>query len=133
MGGRRSDAKASGSRGLIALYLDEDSEDRELAAALRRAKVEVLTTAEAGNRGADDPTQLAFAAGHDMAIVTANAKDFRPLHAEWLNENRAHAGIIIRVQGLTLREEIRRLTLLATSRSLEEMRGEVEFLSRWAR
>jgi hypothetical protein len=118
---------------LIALYLDEDSEDRELAAALRRAGIKVLTTAEAGNRRLDDPAQLAFAADRGMAIVTANAKDFRPLHAEWLNAERIHAGIIIRFQGITLREEIRRLTLLATTRSPEEMRGAVEFLSGWAR
>ena len=116
---------------MISLYLDEDSESQDLAAALRRAGLTVLRTSDAGNQGKSDPLQLSFATSIGYCIVTANAKDYRPLHREWAEAGMIHSGVVIRFQRVGLREEIRRLTRLATSLTGEDMAGQVHFLSQW--
>jgi predicted nuclease of predicted toxin-antitoxin system len=76
------------------LYLDEDV-PVAIAAALRRAKVDVLTAADAGNKETSDMAQLAFAAQAGRCIVTRNVKDFVALAHQAVQQQRPHAGIIL--------------------------------------
>lgn len=78
------------------LYLDEDSSQRRLIAALRESGIDVLTAVEVGTSGATDADHLKFAADSGRVIVTANRGDFARLHGEWASIGRTHGGIIIR-------------------------------------
>jgi predicted nuclease of predicted toxin-antitoxin system len=130
MDGRRGRAKALNVR-LIRWYLDKDSESHSLADGLRRAGYTVFRTGDVGNARAPDPVQLEYATVNNLAIVTANSKDYLLLHAQWLTEGREHAGIAIRVQGLGIGEDLRRLLRLGGEITSEQMCGSVQFLSRW--
>ena len=90
------------------LYLDEDV-PMAIATALRRAKVDVLTTEEAGNRQASDAEQLAFAAKHGRSMVTRNVKDFVELAERAVHQQRPHAGIVL-ISSAYRGNEIRRIT-----------------------
>ena len=45
----------------VRLYVDEDAEEYAVVQGLRARGVDLLTTSEAGQCGASDPDQLAFA------------------------------------------------------------------------
>ncbi len=89
------------------LYLDEDV-PIAVAEALRRHKMDVLTTGEAGNQHASDRAQLEYATEQARCIVTRNARDFMELAAEALQQQRPHAGIIL-ISGTYRGNEIRRI------------------------
>ncbi len=76
------------------LYLDEDV-PVAIAEALRRAKIDVLTTEEAGNKQSSDTAQLAFAAAAGRCIVTRNVREFVELAHHAVQQQRPHAGIIL--------------------------------------
>jgi predicted nuclease of predicted toxin-antitoxin system len=89
-------------------YLDEDV-PVAIAKALRRKKVDVLTTAEAGNAHYSDRAQLDYAAKTGRCIVTRNVAHFVDLAEQAIQHQRPHAGILLvssRYQG----NEIRRIT-----------------------
>ncbi len=90
------------------LYLDEDV-PVAIAVALRRGKVDVVTTGEAGNRQASDAEQLAFAAEAGRCIVTRNVKDFVELAHQAVQQQRPHAGIIL-ISSAYRGTETRRIT-----------------------
>jgi predicted nuclease of predicted toxin-antitoxin system len=90
------------------LYLDEDV-PVAVAEAVRRHKVDVVTTREAGNEHASDRAQLAFATEEGRCILTRNIRDFTELAAETLQQQRPHAGIIL-ISGAYRGNEIRRIT-----------------------
>lgn len=90
------------------LYLDEDV-PAAIADALRRQKVDVLTTQEAGNAQAPDAAQLQFATAARRCIVTRNVKHFSQLAQRAVCEQRPHAGIILISAGYQ-GNEIRRIT-----------------------
>lgn len=84
----------------------------------------MTTTVEAGLVGADDQTQLAFAAASGRVLVTHDA-DFLRLDAEGV----AHAGIVYCPQGeLPAGEVQRRLALIHDLLTPQEMAGRIEFL-----
>jgi predicted nuclease of predicted toxin-antitoxin system len=89
------------------LYLDEDV-PAAVAVALRRRKVDVLTTQEAGNGQAPDAAQLQFAAAARRCIVTRNIKHFSQLAQRAVHEQRPHAGIIL-ISAAYQGNEIRRI------------------------
>jgi predicted nuclease of predicted toxin-antitoxin system len=89
------------------LYLDEDV-PTAVAEALRRHKVDVVTTREAGNEHASDRAQLAFATAQARCIVTRNVRDFTELAAEALQRQGPHAGIIL-ISSSYRGNEIRRI------------------------
>ena len=90
------------------LYLDEDV-PVAIAEALRRAKVDVLTTEEAGNKQSSDTAQLAFAAKAGRCVVTRNVKEFVELAQRAVQQQRPHAGIIL-ISSAYRGNEIRRIT-----------------------
>ena len=59
----------------IRLYADEDI-DADAVQQLRDVGVNVITTAEASNRGKDDRAQAAFARQQKRVLLTRNAKHF---------------------------------------------------------
>lgn len=77
------------------LYIDEDSCDVRLIAALRRAGFDVVTADEAGTRGWSDREQLEFAASLGRVILSANVGDFAGLQRSWGRMHRHHFGIVI--------------------------------------
>jgi len=84
----------------------------------------VTTTVEAGLVGADDRTQLAFAAASGRALVTHDA-DFLRLDAEGVT----HAGIVYCRQGELPAGEVQRgLALIHDLLTPQEMVGRIEFL-----
>ena len=115
------------------LYLDEDSMDRALVAALRARGVDVLTALEAGMIERDDAEHLAFSTSQDRVLLTCNTGDFCQLHQEWLSSGRPHAGIVcIPQQGLSIGPRLRHLLRLLSMVSADEMRNRLEFLSNWS-
>ena len=78
----------------FALYLDENI-DSLLAQMLQRLGHDVLTTQQAGQRGASDNDQIAFAAGTLRAIVTYDRRDYRRLATEWAESAQPHSGIVV--------------------------------------
>jgi hypothetical protein len=114
----------------IRLYLDEDAQRTSLVRALRARRIDVLTANEAGKIGISDAEQLAFAVSLDRTVFTFNRGDFARLHAEYLQLNQDHAGIIVSDQ-LEISVVIRRLLRLLDGRTAEDMRNWLEFLSNW--
>lgn len=90
------------------LYLDEDI-PVAIAGALRRTKIDVLTTEEAGNKQTSDTAQLVFATTNGRCIVTRNVKDFVDLAEQAVQQQRPHAGIIL-ISSAYRGTEIRRIT-----------------------
>jgi predicted nuclease of predicted toxin-antitoxin system len=81
----------------VRLYFDRHIMNR-LAVDLRGRGFDVLTTQEAGKDTASDEEQLAFATVENRAILTFNIRDFGPLHEQWQEAGRPHAGIIVSQQ-----------------------------------
>ncbi len=79
----------------IKLYLDEDAQADNLLKSLRRHKIDVMATNEAGMEGSSDLEQIEFANSQDRTIYTFNARDFLPLHYKFLQNNQTHSGIIL--------------------------------------
>ncbi len=76
------------------VYLDADSCDTRLVAALERAGFDVaLGTVEVPD-GASDDTQLRRASELRRTMVTGNAVDFMRLHTAFANAGTAHHGIV---------------------------------------
>jgi hypothetical protein len=92
----------------------------------------VVTTQEASQRQADDDSQLAYAANHNLALVTHNQGDFCLLHRRYINADRRHAGILIASRKVGLGETLRRLIRLLEAVSAEELRDRIRWLSEFA-
>jgi Domain of unknown function (DUF5615) len=74
------------------LYLDDCSNSDLLADLLRQAGHQVVrpTDEDVDLEGADDDVHLAFAAAHQLTVITKNPADFLELH----RANPTHAGIL---------------------------------------
>ena len=117
----------------VRLYLDEDSMDRALVAALRARGVDVLTALEADMIERADANHLDFSTAENRVLLTCNTGDFCQLHQEWLSVERPHAGIVCMPQhGLSVGPRLRRLLRLFSSVSADDMRNRLEFLSNWS-
>jgi hypothetical protein len=116
----------------ISLYLDEDSQDNDLIHALRLRGVDVVGAWGVGMRQRADEEHLLLATTQGRALYSFNVRDFYRLHTEFLAQGRAHAGIILaKQQRYSVGEQMRRLLKLMATKSAEEMRDHVEFLSDW--
>ena len=108
----------------VRLYFDRHIMAR-LAVDLRKSGFDVLTTEEAQKDTASDEDQLAFATAERRAVLTFNIRDFAPLHAQWTEAKRTHAGIIVSRQ-LGSRQYgtlLQRMTRLLNHFSAEEMQN----------
>jgi hypothetical protein len=116
----------------IKLYLDEDAMDRDLAEALRRRGVDVLTALEAEMIARPDKEHLEFAALQERVLYSFNVGDFAALHQEFLSGGKHHAGIVLaQQQRFNLGEQMRRLLRLVAARTDKEMKDKLEFLGAW--
>jgi hypothetical protein len=112
----------------VKFYFDEDSSQHRLIASLRSHGLDVITSFDARMNARDDESQLVTATGQDRILVSANARDFAALHAQWMSNDQRHAGIlIIPQQRYSTGEIVRRLVRLASSRF--DMGGGVYYLS----
>ena len=66
---------------MLALFIDEDYMRRSLVRNIRAGGIDVLTTAEAGRRGAPDDQQLEFAAAQGRTVYSCNLGDFARIYA----------------------------------------------------
>jgi hypothetical protein len=114
----------------VRLYLDEDAQRASLVRALRGRQYDVLTSSDAQKAGANDAEQLIFAISQQRTVFTFNRGDFARLHADYMNDEQTHAGIIVSDQ-LEAGVIIRRLLKLLHARSAEDMTNWLEFLSNW--
>jgi predicted nuclease of predicted toxin-antitoxin system len=109
--------------GPIRFHRDEHI-DPAIAAALRRAGVDVTTTIEAGLRSADDARQWEYAQREGRVIVTCDA-DFLSEHARRPD----HAGIVFyRPDTRTIGQTIEGLLLVHGAMTANDLRGYVQFL-----
>jgi DNA-binding transcriptional MerR regulator len=116
----------------IRLYLDEDAQRGSLVKALRERGVNVQTADEAGMRYRDDADHLDYATAQGRVLYSFNVGDFNRLHAEYVCQNKSHAGVILAAQRkFSVGEQLRRLLRIITAKSAEQMRDNVEFLGAW--
>jgi hypothetical protein len=117
---------------MFALYLDEDTSSTALTDALRSRGVDVLRAFEVGLTERSDEEQLLWAASANRVIYTFNAKHFSALHNDIIEFGRSHAGIIVgHQQRYSVGEQLRRVSRILASRSPEQMRNQILYLSNW--
>ena len=117
----------------IRLYIDEDSMDRALVRALRARGVDVTTASEEGMIERGDAEHLDYATAQGRVLYSFNREDFYRLHTTYLAQGKSHAGIILaRQQHYSVGEQMRRLLSLIATRSADEMKNWIEFLSAWS-
>ena len=116
----------------ISLYFDEDAQRLALIQALRVRGVDVLAAWDAGMRQQDDEAHLSLATAQGRVLYGFNVGDYFRLHTAFLAQDRTHAGIVLaRQQHYSVGEQMRRLLRLVATKSVEEMRNQIEFLSDW--
>jgi len=113
----------------IRFFTDEDVYGAT-AVALRRAGFDAVSTPESGRLSESDEAQLLWAAGQQRVLVTFNVGHFAFLHAEWMQQGRHHAGIVLSSQR-PIRDLLRRLLHLAGTLEASQMGDHLEFLSDW--
>ena len=77
------------------LYLDEDSEDGQLAGLLSKAGHDVQLSAQAGLNGHPDARQLLYAIEQRRVLLSGNHHDFLLLHELVVGSTGHHPGIVI--------------------------------------
>ena len=114
---------------MLALYLDEDSMDQSIVAALRARWVDVITATEAGMLGRSDSEQLDYVTGQGRVLFTFNRGDFYRLHTQYLTEGKSHRGIILASQQrYSIGEQLRQILDLISVKTIEQMENNVEFI-----
>lgn len=114
------------SRVFAELYLDEDV-DVLIAEFLRVRGFNVLTTVEAGQLGASDARQIAFAVDRGLVVVTHNRADFVRLHEQFHARAQQHHGIIV-ARRRPAREAASRLLVILDKLTADEMQGQLIFI-----
>jgi len=116
----------------IRLYIDEDAMDKDLVQALRARGVDVMTALDAGMIERSDEEHLDYATAQSRVLYSFNAGDFYRLHTAYMTQGKSHAGIILaRQQRYSVGEQMRRLLKLIATKSAEQMKDQVGFLSSW--
>ena len=114
----------------VALYTDSHI-TRILAKELKARGFDALSAHDVGNSDLDDADHLAYAAEHQRALLTFNAKDFVPLFSEWWAQGRIHAGVIVSEQ-IPLSELLRRTLNLLNTMTAREMENNLVNLGAFA-
>ncbi|NMG19281.1 DUF5615 family PIN-like protein [Brasilonema bromeliae] len=114
----------------IRLYLDEDTMKGALIQALRNADLDVVTVTDADRLGYPDEEQLIWAVEQGRVIYSFNIRDFCKLHADFVVEQRNHAGIVLAPQQqYSVGQQLRGLLKLAADKSAKEMVNQLVFLN----
>jgi len=117
---------------VIRLYFDADSMERAVVSGLRARGIDVTSALEVGMAESSDEEQLEFARTSRRVLFSFNVGDFQRIHTQYLSRGDTHAGIILAAQQrYSVGERIRRLQKLVESRSVNEMKDQVEFLRDW--
>jgi hypothetical protein len=112
------------------LFIDEDSAEKAVLAALRNAKLDILTVAEVGRLSYSDEDQLTWAAQQGRVLYSYNARDFCQLHDQYMVEGKTHAGIIlVPQQRYSVGQLLRGFINLMKIKSAEDMVDQLVFLS----
>ena len=103
-----------------------------LVIALRARGVDVLTALEAGMIERSDEEHLDYATAQGRVLCSFNVGDFYRLHTTYITQGKSHAGIILaRQQRYSVGEQMRRLLKFIATKSAEQMKDQVGFLSFW--
>lgn len=108
------------------LLLDEDVHF-DLARALRLRGFDVAHAQELHRKGRSDAEQLQYAVSEGRCLVTYNVRDFVLLHREYTASGRSHCGLLVSKQ-LPLRETLRRLLQILSTRNSDDLQNRIEFL-----
>ena len=108
------------------LFLDEDV-DTDLVAPLHAKGYEAHCVRDMGLLHLSDPEQLAFASERGWTVVTHNTAHFKYWHGQWLQENKAHAGIIVSKR-MEIGRMLRALFNLLDRISADEMCNQLLYL-----
>lgn len=114
----------------IKVSFDEDSH-LAIAEALRHRGWEALTVGDTRLYGASDEQQLTFASEHGYSIFTYNQGDFVQLHSQWIEQGRAHAGILIGTQAADPGRMIRALLTFLSLHEAAEIENTLVFVNNW--
>ena len=105
---------------------------RSLVDALRARGMDVRTALEDGMIEQTDSAHLDHATQQRRVLFSFNRGDFYRLHTAYLAEGRSHTGIILaNQQQYTVGELMRRMLQLAATKSAQDIRNQIEFLSAW--
>ena len=115
----------------VGLYLDDDTGITDLVEQAEIRGLRVWRSDDVGMRGKPDIEHLRFAASNDLALVTCNRRDFLRLHAQFLQSNEPHAGIMIVSQQIPKGVRIRGLLLFAEIASASDVQNRLEHLKEW--
>lgn len=110
----------------IELYLDEDVSVM-VAALLRARGFRATTTLQAGNLGASDLDQLAYASDQRMTLLTHNRRDFETLTQKYFRSGQNHQGVIIAVRRPP-REIVQRLLKILNSTTQDEIKNQLRYI-----
>jgi hypothetical protein len=114
----------------IRLYIDEDAMSRPLVRGLRSRGINVTTVHEEEMVGQGDTAQLEYAKQKERVLYTFNVADFCRLHKEYLTAGKSHSGIIVvNRRRYTIGEQLRFLLNLAKTKSADEMKNQLVFLT----
>ena len=110
----------------ISLYLDEDISVL-IADVLTERGFQVQTARDAGMLRKSDPSHLAYAAMHGLAIATHNRGDFQTLHRRYIAAGRDHAGILLVIRRSPY-DIADRLEKVLNAVAADEMRNQLLFV-----
>lgn len=113
----------------VKFFTDEDVYGA-VAAALRKAGFDAVSTPVAGRLGQSDEDHLMWATGEARVFITFNVGHFAAMHRIWMQQGRHHAGIVVSSQR-AVGDLLRRLLHLASTLDSDAMRDRLEFLSDW--
>ena len=106
--------------------------DKVLVQALHARGADVMTALDAGMIECQDAHHLEYATAQGRALYSFNVGDFSRLHTALMAQGKSHAGIILaQQQRYTVGDQMRRLLKLVGTKSAEDMKNQVEFLSAW--
>lgn len=114
----------------IRFYIDEDSVEKSLIAAFRKAGLDVVTVTDVNRQSYSDEDQLIWATEQERVIYSYNRRDFCRLHSEFLGVERNHAGIVLlQQQRYSVGQQLQGLLKLVATLSAEEMVNQLVFLT----
>ena len=113
----------------IRFFTDEDVFGAG-AVAMRKAGFDAISTPDVGRVGRSDESQLQWTSDAGRVLVTFNVAHFAKLNAEWLQQSKRHAGIVVSIQR-PIGDLLRRVLPLAGTLDAEEMPNRIAFLSDW--